>query len=123
MQRLTLRLTRTEDYKDFESRTISVDLPIDATESDLRLAFHYVEDVIVETRERMDAAAELVDSIITSREAIEKQAPVGIDDDPSSTGSVASANFEGTVTMEEQRAATAAEQASRVATADASVSS
>ncbi len=71
MQRLTLRLSRGENYQHNEVKEISVDLPSDATEADLRLAFHHVEILVnSEAQEHMDAAAELVARIVEDREAM-----------------------------------------------------
>ncbi len=110
MQRLTLKLTRTEDYKDFESRTISVDLPIDATEADLRLAFGFAATTIMEkSRAVMDGAVELADSIVEAREALEKQDPVGSAGDAQGDPIVFADGVPTMATMDERRAERAAQ--------------
>lgn len=100
---LTLRLSCIEGYREAEVRSITVTLPEDATEEDLRRAFHHVESLVhIEGRDVLDAAVLLVTSIIESREVVAD----------TNTETVTSPSFEGTVTMDDQRKEVAAKQAS-----------
>ena len=74
---LTLRLTRTQgSFDTMQEKTVRVDLPLDATEDDLRRAFAHASLAIIDRgRGVMDDAVELVTEIIDAREAIEKREP------------------------------------------------